>query len=352
MDFIEKIKQKVKNDPDKCRFYPGIDLERIKLFETAYGVQLPESYVRFITTFGGGLITEFESYYYIDMTDFEPDSPKMTSFYFFDFDELCEERLTLYLDNYLVEKDFDYNYPFIPIGKTPCQEYIFLVSEKLMDVDSPVLMSLNNHKSDDVKHLGNSFTDFMESYIKKDGLPPIPDIYEPGAKSNFLRKFEILSKAREKETEDEAITRCNALIELEPDDPWNYNERASALLKAGQRMAAIDDINKAIEMNPKEGFFYYHRGNLLSEYGSNRKALIDLDIAVKLSPDDNLLRSARAEVFYKLGKLDKALEDCNIIIEKDWRYELALSTRCRVYRAMGDDEKADADSELLDDLWW
>ena len=309
----------IRKNPDKCRFYPGIEVEKIELFETAYGIQLPDSYKHFITAFGGGMITEYKSSYYIDMTEYEPDSPKMTSFYFFDFEELCSERLGLFLDWYLVEKDFKYNYPFIPIGKTPCQEYVFLVSEKLMDVDSPVLMSLNNQKSDVVKHLGNSFEEFMENYINKDGLPDIPDIYEPGAKSNFLRKHEILSKARVKESTEETIKRCNALIELEPNDPWNYSERASAYLEAGQRMLAVEDINKAIELKPIEGFFYYLRGNLLSEYGSNRKALIDLDIAVKLSPEDDLLRSARAEVFYKLGKLKNALEDCNIILEKNWR---------------------------------
>lgn len=351
MDFIDKILNKLKNDPCKCHLNSGIDMGKINTFEIAYGVKLPEKYKAFLNRVGGCMITEYDDSYYIDMTEDEPDGMKMTSFYFFDLEELCDARLDLLLDLYLVEKNFSYNYPFIPIGRTPCQEYLFLVSEKVIKVDSPVLMSLNNHKSDTVKHLGNNFESFFNDYISHNGFPVIPDIYEPRAKSNFIEKHEVLKHARKKETNEESIIRCNALIKLEPDAPWNYSERASAYISHGQRSLAVEDINKAIELRPKEGFFYYLRGNLLSEYGSSRKALIDLDIAVKLDPKNHLIRSARAEVFYKLGKHTKSVEDCNIILAENGIDELALSTRCRSYRALGEDDKANKDSDLLDDLY-
>lgn len=351
MNFIDNILDKAKNDPNKCHLKRGIDMEKINTFEVAYGIKLPLSYKEFLNRIGGCMITEYDDSYYIDMTEDEPDGMKMTSFYFFDFEELCDARLDLLLDWYLVEKNFTYNYPFIPIGRTPCQEYLFLVSEKVINVDSPVLMSLNNQKSEVVKHMGDTLESFFNSYISHNGFPYIPDINEPGAKSNFIQKHEVLKHARKEETNKESIIRCNALIKLDPVDPWNYSERASAYIRNGQRNHAVNDINKAIELRPKEGFFYYLRGNLLSEYGSSRKALIDLDIAVKLDPADHLLRSARAEVFYKLGKHTKAVEDCNIILAENWRDELALSTRCRAYRALGEDDKANEDSDLLDDLY-
>jgi tetratricopeptide (TPR) repeat protein len=347
---IKSLEEKVWQGTPKYNFNVRLDITEIETFEKAYGIVLAESYKVFMEQFNGGMITEFESSYYIDMTEWEPDGPKWSSNYFLDLEEIHDKYTSLKLDNVLLDKSFKGIYPIIPIGKTANQEMIFLLSQKGQQKESPVFVSFDNSNLEKSEQIALDFNRFLETYLQHEGFPPIGTNSNNPLCIDYIKKHQILKIAEQEETYEEILERNSALMKLFPDDGWNYLERGNAHLNNGRRKLALSDFNKAIALNPKEAFFYHCRGDLILRYGSARKALIDLDIAVKLDPEDKMFQTGRAAAFYNLGKLDKALADCNAVLEKDGIYQLALYVRIDIYRAMGEEEKAIADGKLLDDL--
>ncbi len=307
------------------------------------------SYGEFLTRFNGGMITEFEDHFYIDMTEYEPDSPKRSSNVFFNLDELKDAYDDFMLDNWLMDKSFIGNYPIIPIGKTPDDEYFLMLSQKAMTEESAVFLTTNKTDLEEAILVAPDFNSFLGLYIRHMGFPS----FKKGAfplLSAYMHKWKTVQTANLDESDEDTIVRTTAMISLDPKDAWAYNERGIAYRDHGKRALALADFNKTIELNSENALYHYCRGDFILEFGSPRKALIDLDIAVKLEPKDKLYLTSRADAFYRLGKLDKALADCNAVLEQEYINRWALSLRYQVYRAMGEDEKAAEDSKLLDDI--
>lgn len=348
---INRLEENRRCGMPKYHFNARLDMEIIETFERAHGIVFPESYKQFMAGFNGGMILEEPDSYYTDMTDWEPDGPKWSSFYFFTLDELEEEYIKLRSESTMLSHNFKGIFPLLPICNTPKQETIMLVSQKGILKESPVFIS------NDVKDMGtyvqiaDDFDDFLGTIIDHDGFPKIVVDERNPLMSLYLYENKVSIIATKKETDAEVIVRTTALIKTDPQHAWNYAERGNALERDGQRKLALNDFNRAIELDTSHPFFYYCRGSLFLNYGSARKALIDLDIAVKLEPQDSLYPSTRAFCFLQLGKLQEALNDCNMVLERDRMYKSALLTRCSVYRAMGEQDKANADAELLEEIY-
>ena len=347
---IKKLEEKRRQGAPKYKFNGRLDIEIIETFEKAHGIVFPESYKKFMAGFNGGMILEYEESFYIDMTDWEPDGPKWSSYYFHTLDELSNEYSDLKYECKLISNEVKDFFPLIPICNTPKQETIMLVSQKGLAKESPVFISPDISDMSTYVQIFDDFDSFLAEIIEYNGFPDIKA--KPGSQllSMFIYNSGILKETLREETNDEIIDRTTAYLNLYPKRSWSYYERGNAYKQLGKRKLALADFNKSIEQNDKEGLFYYCRGNLILDYGSKRKALIDLDIAVKLDPENHLFLSGRADALQKLGKLDKALCDCNKVLNEDGIYKLALYVRERVYRSMGEDELAQADSELIDDI--
>lgn len=347
---INKLEKKRRQGTPKYNFNARLDLTKIEIFEKKHGIILPESYKQFMANFNGGMILEFEESYYTDMTEWEPDGPKWSSFYFYSLDELLEEYPDLKSESGIFGDDYVGAFPIIPICSTPKQETIMLVSQKGLSMKSPVFISGDISDMSTYVQIDDNFDSFLNKIIEHNGFPEIKA--KPGSQllGNFISDNGLIDQVLEEETYDEIIARTTSMIKLYPKDAWNYNERGTAYKHNGQIKLALADFNKSIEINNKQSFFYYCRGSLILVYGSKRKALIDIDIAVKLDPDSKLFITRRADALQKLGKLDKALADCNKVLNKDSTYRLALYVRQRVYKAMGKDNLAMADSDLIDEL--
>lgn len=346
---IEKLKELCRQGDTRINFNSHLDVKEIEIFEKAYGIGFSESYKQFLEIFNGGMILEQEIYFYTDMTDWEPDGPKHSSFYFFTLDELCDKYTEADNNNWLVDDEFIGKYPIIPICSSPKQELIFMISQKGIVGESPVFICRD---SDDFActKIANSFNTFLGFYIESDGFPALlKDDIEPEWE-DFMNKHNIMDIANREETDEEIIERTNAYIQLFPKSGWSYNERGIAYRDGGQNKLALNDFNKSIKLNPEKAFFYYCRGTLIVNYGSKRKALIDFDVAVKLKPESKLFLSGRADALQKLGKLKAALADCNKVLDEDSEYTLALYVLERVYKAMGEDELAQVDSDLIDEI--
>ncbi len=349
---IIKLEERVSQKTPKYKFNTRLARKEIEAFGKAYGISLSESYIQFLERFNGGMIQEDEDYMYLDMTDWEPDGPKWSSFYFYDFEELMDKYSGLSLVNWLLNDDFEGTYPIIPICKTPGpdQDIIFMVSNKGLEKESPVFLSVSGSGKYFCTKIARDFNTFLGYYIESDGFPAmLADDIEPSWQV-FMEKNQILKIANKKESYSESITRNSAHLQLFPEDKWTYCERGNFYMFDGQLELALADFNKAIELDENEGFFYHCRGDLILDHGNPRKALIDLDIAVNIEPDNKMFLKRRADAFLKLNMLEKALEDCTMALALDNKYTLALYTRIRVYKALGEDEKADADTEFLDSI--
>ncbi len=348
---INKLKEKRIKGSSKFNFNTRLNTNKINAFETAYGILFPDSYKQFMEEFNGGMFLEYEQSYYIDMTDWEPDGPKWSSFYFYTLEELQEEYIALSFECNLISDDVMDSFPLIPICNTPNQETIMLVSQNGLSNESPVFISNDISDMSTYVQIDENFGSFLGKIIDHEGFPNIK--VEPGSQllSIFIYDSGILNTINKEITDDEKIIRSSAMMILNPKNGWNYYERGSANENKGLIDKALEDYNKAIKLEDDEPLFYYCRGNLILTHGSPRKALIDMDIAVKQEPNNNFYRYGRANTFLKLGKLPEALADCNFIIEIDDIYEPALSVRYQVYKAMGEDDLAQKDADLLNDLF-
>ena len=347
---IKKLEDMRRQGLEKFNFNARLDINKIETFEKAYGIIFPESYKQFMANFNGGMMLEHNIHFYTDMTDWEPDGPKWSSYYFYTLDELEEKYSDLKYDSKIFGDKFKGIFPLIPICNTPKQETILLISQKGLVKESPVFISNDISNISTYVQIDDDFNSFLGKIIEHDGFPDLKTTPESQPLNIFISKNGIFETVSKEESYKEVIERTTALIKLNPRSAWSYNERGTAYRHNGQRKLALTDFNKSIELNPKESFFYYCRGAILLDYGSKRKALIDMDIAVKLDPDSLLFLTGRANTFQKLGKLDKALDDCNDVLMQDGIYMLALYVRERVYMEMGEDKLAQADSDLINDL--
>ncbi len=348
---IEIIEKRICEISSRYRFNRNNDTGKPDIIEKAYRLIFPPTYKQFLSHFNGGMILEHNESYYTDMTEWEPDSPKMSSYYFFTMEELINRYSDLKYENGMFSDDFNGIFPMIPICTTPNQDIILILSQRGLDIESPVFITSDPKDMNTFAKINTNFNDFLGLLLKYNGYPPKNMVSGHYLLSIFIAENKIVSHSLEEESIREKIERTTALIELDPDYDWNYIERGNAYKDNGLRKKALSDYNYAIQLNNKDAFSRYCRGSLLLDYASARKALIDLDIAVNLEPEDKLYLSTRASCFHKLGKLDKALSDCNKVLQMDEIYEIALVTRCRVYGEMGEYEKADADARLLDDLY-
>ena len=347
---IEKLKKLVWQGTPKYKFHTRLNLSEIETFEKAYGLILSESFKQFLERFNGGMILELEESYYIDMTEWEPDGPKKSSFYLLSLEDIHEAYRDAKLDDWLLHKSVDGIYPFIPICHTPDGNLLFMINGKGLKEESPVFLSIYNEGKYTCTKIARDFNTFLGYYIAMDGFPALlPDDIESSWKA-FMKQNDVLKIANTRETYPEIIERSTASLKILPDEPWTYCERGNAHLYNKQIRLALADFNMAIALDENEGFFYHCRGDLILEYGDPRKALIDIDIAVNMESDNKMFRVRRADAFLKLNKLSKALADCNFVLKIDPEFELGLRARIEVYTALGDTENAKIDTDLLDQI--
>lgn len=336
-------------DSRYCLNVPPKDFEIFTL-ETALNIVIPEAYKMFLRNFNGGMILEHDQSFYTDMTEWEPDGPKDSSFYFFSLDELLERYEYVSYTTTMFSTGFTGTSPIIPICRTPDNKLIALLSQRDLKPESPVYIIGDVEDMRTYVQIFDDFGDFLDKYVYYDGFPVLKyDKYSPPM-SIFIYDNKLHIPMAIENPEDK-IEQYNAMLKLKPESGFYYCARGNTYRDMGERQLALDDYNKAVSIDEEDAFYRYCRGDFIFEYVSARKALIDLDIAVSLDPKDNFYRNGRAKAFLKLNKLKEALNDCNIILDNDENNELALWTRIRVYQAMGDFDKADADSARLDEIY-
>lgn len=201
--------------------------------------------------------------------------------------------------------------------------------------------------------------------------------------------YEMLSNlyATVEKDKPKALKAISKAIELDPDDKYIYQIRASYYSEVGKMNLAIKDLDRFIELAPhrlrgyvvrakyqqsigrdKEALSDYTRAKelalkeedigsrlargevlklratLLSKMKRYKEAMDDLTLSVKDNPDADDAYRLRGDLYFKLKEYDKAIDDYTASINISPQYaRAALEARAKAYRVVGKDKLAEAD---------
>ena len=125
----------------------------------------------------------------------------------------------------------------------------------------------------------------------------------------------------------EAIVFFNKAIELAPNNPDYYHNRAECCRLSGQYEKAISDYSFVLKSDSNDATVYYKRGICYNRTNSYQKALADFNNAIRLKPSiDEDCYMCRAAAYCGVEDKDGAI--------KDLEYVLRLNPNQEVARAM------------------
>lgn len=151
---------------------------------------------------------------------------------------------------------------------------------------------------------------------------------------------------------EEAITRCNTVLQTNPDDASAYCNRGFVSFLTIDFKNSLNDYNTAIELKPTYAKAYFQRGNLfLACWKSTTlndfciKAIDDYTRVIEL---DSSYRGAylnRGIALAGIGKVSEALKDFSLEIEIDPTMASAYLERAMIYADNGKKKLAKSDFE-------
>jgi tetratricopeptide (TPR) repeat protein len=105
-----------------------------------------------------------------------------------------------------------------------------------------------------------------------------------------------------------AIADFNKAIEIAPDFPDPYLNRAVGYEFQGKWTEAIKDYNKVLTIDPNDAMAYNNRGNAKAGLGNWQDAIADYQKAVDLEADFAFAKANLALGLYQVGNEAKSLE--------------------------------------------
>lgn len=105
---------------------------------------------------------------------------------------------------------------------------------------------------------------------------------DPVAQDRLLRQ-QSLAEAKQGHYL-EAIAGLTILIDRNPENATDYNNRGLVHYQCGHLKAAIEDYNEAIRLNPKLAGAYNNRANYYAAQGLLLEAIADYEMAIDLDP--------------------------------------------------------------------
>ncbi|MBP0002054.1 MAG: tetratricopeptide repeat protein [Cyanobacteria bacterium SID2] len=134
------------------------------------------------------------------------------------------------------------------------------------------------------------------------------------------------------------------LIEVEPQLPEAYYNRARSREALQQYDRAIEDYSTAVRLRPEYTAAYINRGNVYWTSATSADdiaaALSDFDRAIELEPSAPIPYLNRGNVYAMLGDLQRALDDYDRAIELEPDYVEAHYNRALTLSELGQIEAA------------
>lgn len=138
-----------------------------------------------------------------------------------------------------------------------------------------------------------------------------------------------------------SIVCYDRVIELEPNNPNGYNNKAIDLSKLGRNTEALELVNRALNLDPKYINGYIVRGNILSNLEKYDDAIHDCDEAISLDQNAKMAYNNKAKAFLGKKDLPKALENADMALQIDQNYIKPLLIKGIIYAEMNNHEESD-----------
>mgnify|MGYP002776989492 CR=1 FL=1 len=130
---------------------------------------------------------------------------------------------------------------------------------------------------------------------------------DPAAQDRLLRQ-QSLSDAKQGNYL-EAIAGLTILIDRNPENATDYNNRGLVHYQCGHLEAAIEDYNEAIRLNPKLASAYNNRANYYAAQGQLMEAIDNYEMAIDLDPTNVRAWVNQGITYRDLEMYEEAIEN-------------------------------------------
>jgi len=139
---------------------------------------------------------------------------------------------------------------------------------------------------------------------------------------------------------DNAIKEYTAALEIKPEEPIYFNNRARAYYSIKDYGNAIKDYTAALKIKPDDPVYLNNRGLASYNKGNYFDAIKDYTAALMIKPDDPIYLSNRGKVHYVNEDYDAAIEDYAAAIEIQPNDPVYFNNRGRAYYGLKDYDNA------------
>ena len=147
----------------------------------------------------------------------------------------------------------------------------------------------------------------------------------------------LIEKNMELGNFDDAISLLDELIERDPQNAVNYNNRGLMHFRSNQILAALEDLTQAIEIDPSLDSAYNNRANCYAAIGDLVAAIADYDLALDLNPANLRVWINQGITFREMNSFDLALGNFDIaLVLSDRLQENIYAERGRTHHLRGD----------------
>ena len=154
----------------------------------------------------------------------------------------------------------------------------------------------------------------------------------------------------------DAVTACNAAIDISPNLADAYDERANAFTWLRDYERAIDDYGTVLKLRPSYFFAYNNRGNAFAALGEFDRAIADYSTAIRVRPDYAEAYGNRGSAYAAKTDYQRAVGDFDMALKLKPDYERAQASREQALQRLaslpitpniGPDARADAPQNLM-----
>jgi tetratricopeptide (TPR) repeat protein len=160
-------------------------------------------------------------------------------------------------------------------------------------------------------------TDYAQAYASR-GVARMKGIHQPSHDQRPPSKPEF----------DLALKDFAAAMQLKPQNPEPYYDRAYAYWIEGDDDQAVQDFDRATQMNPNYFNAYLARGNLHRAMKQYDLAAEDFTNCIRILPYSTQEFEARSDAYESAGKFELAIEDDDYLIQAAPKSGEGWNNRC------------------------
>jgi len=136
-------------------------------------------------------------------------------------------------------------------------------------------------------------------------------------------------------------------VELCPNEPTAYLNRAQMKMELGDSIVALELLDKAIKLDKSSAYSFALRSMLFEQQERHEEALSDMNMAIKLDPEQPTFYINRALIKYSLDNYNEAIVDYDQALELDPNSTVGHYNRGLLRAQVGDRNRAIEDFSFV-----